>query len=320
MPTATVSLHTSADYAFRASAAGLDTLPLHGQGDLACTSPKFLELRGVGSILLHRLAEDASPTGPDYADGWGYLQGFRSPATRTVYISVRCRKCPACLDHKRRLWTARSICETRVATRTWFGTMTVAPVHRFRFKAMAERTVQRSRNERFSSLTPSERTKAIASELLPEVTKWLKRVRKQSAARFRYLLVVEAHADGFPHLHLLLHEQGQPVTKACLDGQWKLGFTQFRLIDQGDVRAVGYVCKYLSKSPQTRIRASRAYGKPDLGLLTERLQSILSATRGTGEARHAVMNSLSNNSGSSGPTFASGEENVTEGTRCHSEG
>ena len=37
---------------------------------------------------------------------------------------VRCRKCPNCLDARRRRWTHRIRAELAEADRTWFGTFT----------------------------------------------------------------------------------------------------------------------------------------------------------------------------------------------------
>ena len=127
---------------------------------------------------------------------------------------------------------------------------------------LAERKANLRRCERLDDLPATARTKAIAAELAPEVTRWLKRVRKQSAAALRYLLVVEAHADGFPHFHLVLHETSlAQVSKRTLEGQWHYGFSSWRLIPHGEMRQVTYVCKYLTKSAQTRVRASRQYGQ-----------------------------------------------------------
>lgn len=270
-PTPQIPLATASDYAYSAYAAASDAAPLHGD----CRSPVDRELRGVGSIITSRLRQWAANDDLDYADGYGHLGDFKSPQARTVVIRVRCRKCPECLEHKRRLWTARAIQEVRQARRTWFGTLTVGPDNRFRAKAKAEALCEQRRAERFSMLTPPERTKAIAGQLHPEVTKWLKRVRKVSKARLRYLLVVEPHKDGFPHFHLLLHELDQPVTKATLESQWTIGFSQWRLVPAMELRPTYYVCKYLTKSSQTRVRASRHYGQPDGGLISERVRELI---------------------------------------------
>lgn len=95
----------------------------------------------------------------------------------------------------------------------------------------------------------------------PEITKYLKRVRKQSKCSFRYLLVMEAHKSGLPHYHMFLHEtpSGGEVPKRILKYQWHLGFTDFKLVDDAHRRA-DYICKYLAKSNLARVRASKGYG------------------------------------------------------------
>lgn len=244
-----------------AKLAGAQEAPLHRD----CTAPVYRLMRGVAAIGPARLRQFSNDNdlSVDYAEGYGLLGGFKPPEVLSTYISVRCRKCDKCLDAKRRQWTAKAIVEHMRSTRTWFGTLTVGPDRRLWAKAVAMRETRARRCEALADLKPSDQTKAIARVLLPEITRWLKRVRKNAGAPFRYLLVVEAHQDHFPHFHLLLHETGQPVGKRVLEGAWRYGFSQFRLLPQHEMRAVGYVCKYISKSPQTRIRASRRYGQSE---------------------------------------------------------
>lgn len=273
-PIPQIPLASATEYAWQAHINGSDAAELHGD----CSSPIDRALRGVGSIVLSNLAQLAANDNWDYLGRYGYTwvpgkePDFRPPKTRTITVRVRCRKCPECLRHKRRLWTARGIDEVRTSMRTWFGTLTVSPERRFQAKLMADKREALRGNGSLSSLTSVERTRAIASVLNPEVTRWLKRVRKQSGANLRYLLVCEPHKDGFPHFHLLLHERGQPVTKRVLESQWTYGHSHWRLVPTGEVAQVGYVCKYITKSAQTRIRASRHYGQPQAvnGVLTTR--------------------------------------------------
>lgn len=188
-----------------------------------------------------------------------------------VELEARCRKCEGCLAHRRRLWTARAVDEIKWSNRTWFGTLTVSPDYRWLLKGKAEqRCLQRCR-EPFSKLSPSEQYMAIAEHLSKECTDWLKRVRKSAGVPLRYLLVFEAHKDGFPHVHILIHEPALPVRKALLESKWRYGFSQFRLVDQ-DQRAAVYVCKYLAKDALTRVRASVRYGQPRIEALTERIE------------------------------------------------
>lgn len=282
----TVTLGASRLLSYKAAVDGGSTAILSGD----CSAPIDRELRGAGSPLLKQLGELSEAdwyATSDHYPVYRYVPGMEPrgapPATQTVYVRLRCRKCPECLEQRRRQWTAKAIVETRQSSRTWFGTLTVGPDRRFWAKACAERFVAKARNEPFGMLTPVERTREIARHLQPEVTRYLKRVRKAARVRFRYLLVVEPHGDGFPHFHLLLHERGQPVTKRMLDDQWHWGFSKWKLIPNEEVRAVGYVCKYVSKSAQARIRASQHYGQADKALLTEAVADALQAVLCSGK-------------------------------------
>lgn len=257
-PIPQISLGSARDYAWRAYVAGSDAATYHGD----CLKPVDRLLRGVQSLALAGV-QSLQGDDWDYADGYGWIgpAPFGPPVTRTVAVRVRCRKCANCLRQKRRMWTARAIDELGRSMRTWFGTLTVSPERRFHAMMLADRAAQSLWNAPLSSASQVDRTKLIAKQLLPECTRWLKRVRKESKAPLRYCLVAEAHKDGFPHFHLLLHERGQPVTKRALEGQWRYGISHFRLVPIGEVKHAFYVCKYISKSPQTRIRASRGYGQ-----------------------------------------------------------
>lgn len=189
-----------------------------------------------------------------------------------VEFSARCRKCPGCLRHRQRLWTARAIDETKASKRTWFCTLTVRPEDRFRMDLIAERYAM---IRRLADEPPEEVFRLRAKIVGQEVTRWLKRVRKNSGAKLRVLLVTESHKDGYPHFHALIHETSGTVTKRVLEAGWRVGFSQFRLCDPG---ASGYVAKYLSKVALTRVRASRHYGQPTLvSALTERVEKATRA-------------------------------------------
>lgn len=153
----------------------------------------------------------------------------------------------------------------------------------------AEVAVQKRRCEPFSSLSEAEQFKAIAHQLHIEATKWLKRVRAMAGVPLRYLMVTEAHKSGDPHLHILLHEPGQPVTKRILETQWKLGFSHWRLVDR-DKQAAVYACKYLSKSALTRVRASQRYGQSEaLSILSRRLiQAAARLTKSSEEGKPSL--------------------------------
>lgn len=230
----------------------------HGARELdfsrGCLNPALLELTGRPDEVMVRLKiEKSTPL--------------------MVDLKVPCRKCEICLEHRRKLWTARGIAESKASTRVWFGTLTVRPEERFKIM-LRVRSEAATRGTDFGLLSNAEQYKAIERYTSREVTLWLKRVRKNSKARLRYLLVSEAHKDGFPHYHVLLHEQGSEVSKRVLETAWRYGFSQFRLVSgEGPV---GYVCKYLAKSALTRVRASLRYGHDAERRLTER---VIEATR-----------------------------------------
>jgi hypothetical protein len=157
-----------------------------------------------------------------------------------------------------------------LANRTWFVTLTFAPEQRFRVKQEASKASRIYAPERFEiTLTDHEQFSALASAAGKHVTRWLKRVRKNSGARFRYLLVAEAHKDGFPHFHLLLHEGTSIVTKRTLQGAWTAGFSSAKVVDCANGKAGYYVCKYLTKSVSARVRASLKYGCVNTRALSE---------------------------------------------------
>ena len=168
-----------------------------------------------------------------------------------------CRVCGPCLDQRRRLWTSRAAAECSAAPRTWFVTFTVSPETWFRWESeLRQREAQQ--NMTFERLPPAVQWTARVNRLGRELTLWLKRLRKAGAS-IRYLAVTEPHKSGLPHLHLLVHETGEPVRKALMRQHWTAGFSQFKLVDDNQ-RAARYVCKYLLKSSRTRVRGSVLYG------------------------------------------------------------
>lgn len=237
-----------------------------GRGErYPCTQPYMVEAIGLPSAAtaMHR-----------------YWKGSNQGKV-PVELPARCRKCANCLKHKRRLWTARAVDELKASNRTWFGTLTFDPVNRFRIDLKASIAASRAGHGRWHGLLDETRFQWLTKAAGLEVTDWLKRVRSQSGVPLRYLLVCEPHKDWFPHFHLLLHESDQPVRKALLESQWRSGFSHWRLVEREDPKSVYYACKYLTKSHQTRVRASRRYGREQLLLAaTERLSNVLEgATR-----------------------------------------
>ena len=176
-----------------------------------------------------------------------------------VSFDSRCRKCANCLKHKRRLWTARASDELTYAHRTWFATLTVNPEQRFVASMHAAKAAALAGHGNWHGMQPENQFRYLVNHLGEEITRFLKRVRKHQ--QFRYLLVSEAHKDGFPHFHMLIHEGALPLTKRLLESNWRLGYSQFRLVDSANTRSAFYVCKYLTKSALTRVRASKGYGR-----------------------------------------------------------
>ena len=186
-----------------------------------------------------------------------------------IDIEARCRKCPTCLRQKSMMWRSRMENEIHAANRTWFGTLTVSPSQRI--LALSEARKQAAQQgQDFDVLPAPEQFKAMVRVLGYEVTKFLKRLRTDTEAKLRYVVVCEPHKDGSPHFHILIHCRTalDKVTKRCLHKHWHFGFSSWKIIKDGletdhdDLkRAARYVAKYIAKSPMTRIRASVSYGK-----------------------------------------------------------
>lgn len=180
---------------------------------------------------------------------------------RTLEQKVRCRVCANCLRARGRLWFRRAVVEIKLWPRSWFVTLTFRPEERYRLLMVTRERV----GPAYDRLSIIDQFRELLRTIGPLVTKWLKRLRKggfgYAGSRFRYLLVVEKHEDGWPHFHALLHEVSElmPLRKAAIEGQWPHGFSQVRLVDdaRGGAR---YVAKYLSKDAASRVRASKDYG------------------------------------------------------------
>ena len=197
------------------------------------------------------------------------VPGYRPHMIEMIYMTP-CRRCAVCLRREASRWRARAINEIGQASRTWFGTLTCTPERHH-----AVDIVCSTRKRDFWMLSPdkkfAEQTKVVGKE----VTDFLKRVRKNSGQRFRYLLVCERHASdrtsdemyGRPHFHILLHEyDNMPVRKALLEQCWKWGFSSWKLTDSG---GAFYVAKYISKAMDVRTRASIGYGNSIIEMVTE---------------------------------------------------
>lgn len=176
-----------------------------------------------------------------------------------LLMETRCRRCENCLRKRAAAWRVRAVAETRFACRSWFGTLTLSPDHRVHFLSVARKKAAGSGID-YDALPAGERFERLVWAVSPAITRYFKRLRKESGSKFRYLLVAEEHKDGFPHWHLLIHEQSevQPVRKSALERQWHLGFSSWRLVNSE--RQAFYVVKYLAKGMLARVRASIRYG------------------------------------------------------------
>lgn len=188
---------------------------------------------------------------------WG---GLGHAKQTTLIMRVRCRMCDCCRRLKAALWTARAQSELTPGLRNWFGTLTLQPAEQHQMVSRA-RSRLASGGTDFDALSAEDQFSERMTEIGREVTLWIKRVRKESNADLRYLLVAEQHKSGLPHLHILIHEgaEGDPVRYRTLASQWKLGFVKFNLVE--GTKAARYVCKYISKSAMARVRASLRYGQ-----------------------------------------------------------
>lgn len=200
------------------------------------------------------------------------------------------------------MWIGRAMTEYEQSARTWMGTFTLSPEEHYKLDARMCAGVWSDTKGRWlrqpitlGELSPEELFKRRAQEFGAEVTRWLKRVRKEVwqrtslNANFSYLLLAEQHTGavgsavyGRPHYHILLHEK--QAGALILDGEihkavhddiehiyvrdnavvrkhWTLGYTRF----EGCINAKSaiYLCKYLTKGMQARVRASINYGRTE---------------------------------------------------------
>lgn len=192
--------------------------------------------------------------------------------TRTTFadIEVRCRRCEACRRAAQKEWMARAIVEAKLAQRTWFGTLTLNPATRMRHLNEL-RSAYAKYGADYDTVSPDRGWADHVRMLGRDVTLWLKRVREQSGCSVRYMLCYERHRDGTPHLHGLVHEGpgGMQVGRRTLEGEWaRNGFSQWRLLRDGPVRAAAYATKYITKTMDARVRASIGYGDGEVAIAT----------------------------------------------------
>lgn len=241
------------------SETGKYTLDLAGK----CENPFLLEMTGRPDPVLSALGKESER--PLFTDAW-----------------VRCRRCVWCLRQRSNMWTARVASELTRAPRTWMLTLTLSSENQHRMLCVAGVAGKAMDTEEWEF-------KARHWAISQEITKYLKRVRKET--RFRYALVCERHDGkrgkganyGLPHYHAVIHEypdeplrmapvrrddgtilhdkKGRPYWEGVLSEKWGLGFVTVKEVDTSvPVRAARYVAKYLAKDARCRVRASQRYG------------------------------------------------------------
>jgi hypothetical protein len=258
--------------------------------DVRAASAVALQRGGV--IIPHPFYPDARQHISESLKGWcerplalrqegdGHMQyGGRERGAvyqpgRTLEQFVACRKCLGCRRWKRAMWSGRAGLEFAQAERTWLGTLTFAPDERYRSLIT---TVQRLQEHgvSFDALGPADKFREQVSDLWPYMRNYIKRLRrgrdglKVDPMEFRYLVAVEPHKDGFPHFHILFHEQRPHpgVGRRQLEAEWRnlsegnrpLGHAKFKLVR--DVGGAKYAAKYLGKYETDRVKASLHYGQ-----------------------------------------------------------
>ena len=190
-----------------------------------------------------------------------------NPGSLTLHLSgIPCRKCKVCAAYRAYKWRERIRNELAYWPRTWFLTLTVRPdVHYMLHQShLADKIADGWLDSDFRSQDAEYKLRCEA--LGKELTKYIKRVRKPHAGEAaidpRYFAVFEKHKSGLPHLHLLVHEAGGPVTWDRLMSRWALGHGTAKLVSDS-AGAARYISKYVLKGDtSTRTRASLLYGQP----------------------------------------------------------
>lgn len=252
-----------------------------------CLRPLLVELTGVtmhqpewiksGFVSNHLAA------GAKFAKrlAWGVL---REQKRLFLDLHVKCRRCDVCRRKNSQRYAAKARAEIAEAQRTWMVSLTLTPEQHYRVQCEA------------GSEDIIERHKVISKE----ITKAIKRLRKNTGAKLRYISVCEAHKSGLPHYHMLIHEIEGSVKYRDLVQMWRWGFVHAKLVPEADAgKASWYVCKYVAKDARARVRSSIMYGRnPCAPLLL--LKKLM------GHQQHSELHSENTISDHSGPSGARG--------------
>ena len=217
-------------------------------------------VRGVAKPFAVALVKSGLVRPDLHSREFNYDVGLNHPLW--LRLVARCRKCGWCLKARAREWATKARAEIESCPgRTWFCTFTLTPDEQFQALSKA-RMADADGGEPFEARHPDDQFRCVVAALGPDITRYVKRVRKQSCSPLRYLWVTEKHKTGLPHFHALFHETdpARPLRKRVLQEQWRAGFSQVKLV--GDSAAAWYLCKYLSKDVATRVRSSLRYGIP----------------------------------------------------------
>ncbi|MBR1134130.1 rolling circle replication-associated protein [Bradyrhizobium iriomotense] len=187
-------------------------------------------------------------------------------------MHVRCRKCERCRRMRRADWFERAKAELQQAERSWFVTLTFNDITQFKALALARKKAT-ARSLVWETLTPDVQFTLHAAAAYTEyVQKFWKRVRKSTGGNIRLLAVAEAGDENQRlHFHAFVHQQhgSKPVGERDLRSKWRgfgCGWLEAKLVDDNP-KGAGYVCKYIAKGNEARVRASARYGKRSVAIV-----------------------------------------------------
>lgn len=201
--------------------------------------------------------------------GWDFTSNRDGKARFVGLMPVfaRCRECENCVKHRAKVWIARTIQEADATPgRIWFATLTSNEAHRAFIDAAGG--AERARHgKKYLDATPQQLFHFKAIAMKREIAAWLKRVRagygRNGATKFRFVAVIEPHADGQPHAHVVLLEHGSPpLSERLLRSRWQpRGFAQCKLAEDRR-RVAAYISPYITKNGDALIWASKFFGQP----------------------------------------------------------
>lgn len=227
-------------------------------------------------------------------------RGTRSPDGywhgREIQYGVPCRECEGCKRARAAVWFGRISRELNAHAASYMVTLTVRPDERYSLDAAAFGA--RARPE-----APAELFKRRARFLVPEIQRYVKRVREAARpTQLRHCWVVEPHADHYPHVHILWHvpiegalelnERGYP---SAFETKWTWGFVSALGAVRHNERAASYCAKYLTKEAAGIVRASVRYGStalPTEHLRTDEVSDAEPTLRSTNDYLRDTQTSL----------------------------